>query len=63
MVSHADVLQIVLTVRDPDKWYDSYVSSLLWLYRTWWFKPWAAILLHGRKLQVLPAAPDLAPAA
>ena len=45
-------LQIILTVRDPEKWYVSYRASLLWLYQTWWFKPWAMILSHGRKLQV-----------
>ena len=35
--------QVILSVRDPDKWYDSYVASLLWLYSTWWSKPFSYI--------------------
>jgi len=46
------MLQVILSVRDPDKWYDSYVASLLWLYRTWWFKPFSWCLPMGWKLQV-----------
>ena len=45
-------LQVVLSIRDPDKWYDSYVASLLWLYRTWWFKPFSWCFPMGWKLQV-----------
>lgn len=45
-------MQVILTVRDPDKWYESYVASLLWLYRTWWFKPFSWCLPMGWKLQV-----------
>jgi hypothetical protein len=43
---------VILTVREPEKWYDSYVNSLLWLYQTWLFKPFAYILPMGQKLQV-----------
>lgn len=50
-------LQVILSVRDPDKWYDSYVASLLWLYRTWWFKPFSWCFPMGWKLQV--SAPPL----
>ena len=28
-----------MSVRDPDKWYESYMASLLWLYSTWSSKP------------------------
>lgn len=45
--------KVILTVRDPDKWYESYVSSLLWLYQTWLFKPFAYILPMGQKLQAI----------
>ena len=45
-------MQVILSVRDPGKWYDSYVASLLWLYRTWWFKPFSWCLPMGWKLQV-----------
>ncbi len=48
----ASVLQVILTVREPEKWYESYVNSLLWLYQTWLFKPFAYILPMGQKLQV-----------
>ena len=41
-----------MSVRDPDKWYDSYVASLLWLYQTWWFKPISWCFPMGWKLQV-----------
>lgn len=44
-------VQVILSVRDPDKWYDSYVASLLWLYSTWWFKPFSWCLPMGWKLQ------------
>lgn len=49
-------MQVILSVRDPDKWYDSYVASLLWLYQTWWFKPFSWCLPMGWKLQVGPLA-------
>ena len=49
-------MQMILTVRDPDKWYESYVASLLWLYRTWWFKPFSWCLSMGWKLQVNTSA-------
>jgi hypothetical protein len=51
-------LQVILTVRDPEKWYESYVNSLLWLYQTWWFKPFACVLPMGIKLQVFPPCPQ-----
>ncbi len=51
----AACMQVILTVRDPEKWYESYVSSLLWLYQTWLFKPFAYILPMGQKLQVSSA--------
>ena len=35
------LVQVILSVRDLDKWYDSYVASLLWLYSTWWSKPFS----------------------
>ena len=50
--SNPSSLQVILSVRDPDKWYDSYVASLLWLYRTWWFKPFSWFFPMGWKLQV-----------
>ena len=47
------VCQVILTIRDdPEKWYTSYVNSLLWLYRTWWFKPFSWVLPMGQKLDV-----------
>ena len=49
---------MILTIRDdPEKWYTSYVNSLLWLYRTWWFKPFTWVLPMGWKLHV--RAPQL----
>ncbi len=48
----AGIAQVILSVRDPDEWYDSYVASLLWLYSTWWFKPFSWCLPMGWKLQV-----------
>ncbi|CAL8471246.1 g10788 [Coccomyxa elongata] len=45
--------KVILTVRDPEKWYESYISSLLWLYQTWLFKPFAYILPMGQKLQAI----------
>ena len=44
---------MILTVRDPEKWYASYTGSLLWLHRTWWFKPFAMILPMGRKMDAI----------
>jgi len=41
-------------VRDsPEKWYQSYRDSLHWMYRTWWFKPFAYTLPMGRKLNTI----------
>lgn len=47
--------QVILTVRDPEKWYASYTSSLLWLHTTWWFKPFAKVLPMGRKMDAIAA--------
>ena len=46
---------MILTVRDPEKWYASYTSSLLWLHTTWWFKPFAKVLPMGRKMDAIAA--------
>jgi len=53
-VRRARAPQVILTVRDsPEKWYQSYRDSLHWMYRTWWFKPFAYALPMGRRLNTI----------
>lgn len=35
------IAHVLLSAWDPDKWYDSYVALLVWLYSTWESKPFS----------------------